>query len=96
MIPHLFYYQLVIWGLLWLCVMWHLTWPSRCTTAQGTPAQPIMPRRQRSKAPKPFAGLTHKPHCALCEQEAVHPQAAPPVPPEPMPPTHRRPRTVDT
>jgi transposase-like protein/IS1 family transposase len=96
MIPHLFYYQLVIWGLLWLCVMLHLTWPSRCTTAQGTPAQPIMPRRQRSKDPKPFAGLTHKPHCALCEQEAVPPQAAPPVPPEPMPPTHRRPRTVDT
>src|SRR5262249_36161089 len=96
MIPHLFYYQLVIWGLLWLCVMLHLTWPSRCTTAQGTPAQPIMPRRQRSKAPQPCAGLTHKPHCALCEQEAVHPQAAPPVPPEPMPPTHRRPRTVDT
>src|SRR5499433_2330063 len=96
MIPHLFYYQLVIWGLLWLCVMLHLPWPSRCTTAQGTPAQPILPRRQRSKDPKPCAGLTHKPHCALCEQEAVHPQAAPPVPPEPMPPTHRRPRTVDT
>ena len=96
MIPHLFFYQLTVLGLLWLCVMLHAAWPSRCTTAQGTPAQPIMPRRQRSKEPKPFAGLTHKPHCALCEHEATHPKLPPPVPPEPMPPTHRRPRTVDT
>src|SRR5499425_1389937 len=96
MIPYQVYYQLVVLGLLWLCVMLHAAWPSRCTTAQGTPAKPIIPRRQRSKEPKPFAGLTHKPHCALCEQEAAHPQAPPRVPPEPMPPTHRRPRTVDT
>jgi hypothetical protein len=96
MIPHLFFYQLAVLGFLWLCVMLHAAWPSRCTTAQGTPAQPIMPRRQRSKDPKPFAGLPHKPHCALCEHEAAHPPAPPPVPPEPMPPTHRRPRTVDT
>jgi len=96
MMPHLFFYQLAVLGLLWLCVMLHAAWPSRCTTAQGTPAQPILPRRQRSKEPKPFAGLTLKPSCALCEQEATHPKLPPPVPPEPMPPTHRRPRTVDT
>src|SRR5262250_3410888 len=96
MIPHLFFYQLAVLGFLWLFVMLHTAWPSRCTTAQGTPAQPIMPQRRRSKAPKPFAGLTHKPRCALCEHEAAHPQAPPRVPPEPMPPTHRRPRTVDT
>jgi len=29
MIPHLFYYQLVVLGLLWLCVMLHAVWPSR-------------------------------------------------------------------
>jgi IS1 family transposase len=96
MIPHLFFYQLAVLGLLWLCVMLHAAWPSRCTTAQGTPAKPIMPRRHRSKEPQPFAGLTHKPSCALCEHEATHPKLPPPVPPEPMPPTHRRPRTVDT
>ena len=95
MIPHLFFYQLAVLGLLWLCVMLHAAWPSRCTTAQGTPAKPIMPRRHRSKEPQPFAGLTHKPSCALCEHEATHPKLPPPVPPEPMPPTHRRPRTVD-
>jgi len=96
MIPHLFFYQLAVLGLLWLCVMLHAAWPSRCTTAQGTPAQPILPRRQRAKEPKPLAGLTLKPHCALCEHETTHPKLPPPVPPEPMPPTHRRPRTVDT
>src|SRR5499427_9777847 len=96
MIPHLFFYQLAVLGLLWLCVMLHAAWPSRCTTAQETPATPIMPRRQHSQEPKPFAGLTLKPSCALCEHEATHPKLPPPVPPEPMPPTHRRPRTVDT
>src|SRR5437899_7843768 len=96
MIPHQFYYQLVVLGLLWLFVMLHLAWPSRDVTTQTKPAKPITPRRQRSTDPTPFAGLTHTPHCALCEQEAAHPQAPPPVRPDPMPPTHRRPRTVDT
>src|SRR2546430_7976824 len=59
-------------------------------------SMPITPRRTRSHEPTPFAGLTHKPPCALCAQEAAHPQAPPPVPPEPLPPTHRHPRTVDT
>src|SRR4030095_15186603 len=57
---------------------------------------PISPRRRRSNAPTLFVGLTHKPHCALCEHEATPPQVPPPVFPAPMPPTHRRPRTVDT
>src|SRR5438552_4287701 len=96
MIPHQFYYQLVVLGLLWLFVMLHLAWPSRDVTAQTKPAKPITPRRQRSTEPTPFVGLTHKPHCALCAQEAAYPQAPPPVRPDPMPPTHRRPRTVDT
>ena len=98
MIPHLVYYQLVILGLLWLWVMLHLAWPSQAAASPQRPAEPtpIKPKRTRSTAPKPFAGLTHKPHCALCEQETAHPQAPPPVRPDPMPPTNRRPRTVDT
>ena len=56
----------------------------------------IKPNRRRSREPKPFAGLTHKPHCALCEQETGETASAPPQRPAPMPPTHRRPRTVDT
>jgi len=98
MIPHLFYYQLVVLGLLWLCVMLHAVWPSRGAGSQPRPAEaePIQPKRTRSNEPKPFAGLTTKPPCALCAREAAHPQPPPPVPPAPMPPTHRRPRTVDT
>jgi len=96
MIPPLFFYQLAILGLLWLCVMLYSAWPSQCAAAQGTPVKPIKPRRQRSKEPTPFAGLTHKPHCVLCEHEATHPQLPPPVPPAPVIVTKRRPRQVDT
>ena len=60
------------------------------------PATPLKPKRKRSNAPKPLNGLTHKPHCALCARETAHPQAPPPVPPDPMAPTNRRPRQVDT
>ena len=83
MMPPQFYYQLVVLGLLWLCVMLHLAWPGRGVTTQTKPAKPLMPRRQRSTDPKPFAGLTHKPPCALCEHDAGPPQALPPVRPAP-------------
>ena len=98
MVSHLFFYQLVLLALVWLFVMLHLTWPKRPVTAPATPAQPepLKPKRHRSNEPKPFEGLTHKPHCALCERDTAHPQAPPPVPPDPMPPTNRRPREVDT
>jgi hypothetical protein len=54
------------------------------------------PPDARSPAPKAFAGLTTKPPCALCEREAAHAQAPPLVPPAPRPPTHWRPREIDT
>jgi len=96
MIPHLFYYQLVVLGLLWLCVMLHAIWPSRCAVAPPQPAALVKSPRQRFHEPKPFAGLIHKPPCALCEQETAPPTPQPPIRPDPMLPTHRRPRTVDT
>jgi IS1 family transposase len=83
-------------ALIWLFVLLHLSWPRRSTTPTATSAMPITPKRQRSPALKAFAGLTHKPHCALCEQEAGETAPVPPRRPAPMPPTHRRPRTVDT
>ena len=96
MIPHLVYYQLGILVLLWLCLMLPYLWPSPPGGAPKTPTQPIRPQRKRSTEPKPFAGLTHKPHCALCEQEIGARAPAPPRRPAPIPPTNRRPRTVDT
>ena len=96
MIPHHVYYQLVILVLLWLCLMMSHLWPSPTSGAPKTPTPPIKPKRSRSHEPKPFAGLTHKPHCALCEPEIGETPPAPPLRPDPMAPTNRRPRRVDT
>jgi transposase-like protein len=98
MVSRLFYYQLALLTLVWLFLMLHVTWRKRGVTPPPTSAQPEPrpPKRTCAHEPTPFAGLTHKPHCALCERDAAHPQAPPPVPPDPMPPTNRRPREVDT
>jgi len=93
MVSHLFYYQLAFCVLVWLFVMLHVTWSK---PGLPTPPVPAQPKRPRSKAPKAFEGLTKKPHCALCERDTAHPKPPAPVPPDPLPLTHRRPRTVDT
>jgi IS1 family transposase len=95
MVPPLFFYELGLIALAWLFLM--LCWLGPNAAVRRQPIAPSQsPRRTRSTAPKAFVGLTTKPPCALCEREAAHPQLAPPAPPEPMPPPHRRPRTVDT
>jgi hypothetical protein len=53
------------------------------------------PRRQRSREPKPFAGLTRKPHCDACEQAHEHRPQPPECPPPRIVPTRGRPRQVD-
>jgi IS1 family transposase len=98
MIPHHVYYQLVIVGLLWLCIMLHSIWPSRDAVLPQLRTEPVPLRfkRKRANVPKPFAGLTQRPHCAACAHDAKHPQVPPPQRPEPMPPTNRRPCAIDT
>jgi hypothetical protein len=71
-------------------------WPNVPAVPRQAIAPSKLPRRQRSHALTPFAGLTQRPHGALGEHAAAPPQAPPPVPPEPLPPTPRRPRTVAT
>src|SRR5215475_10012040 len=93
MVSPLFYYQLALCVLVWLFVMLHVTGSK---PSLPTPPVPAKPTRHRANAPKPFEGLTTKPHCALCERETVHPQPPSPVPPNPVPLTNRRPHTVDT
>ncbi len=93
MVSHLFYYQLALFALVWLFIMLHVTWPKQGLTTLPVPAKL---RRPHTNEPKLFDGLTHKPHCALCAQEVTPPQAPPAVLPEPMPPTNRRPRKIDT
>jgi hypothetical protein len=95
MIPHHIYYQLVIVGLLWLCVMLHYVWPSQDAVSPPPPMPPQV-KRKRSKAPKPFVGLTTKPHCDACEYAtAPHLLALAALPPRLVPPRGRR-RQVDT
>src|SRR5215510_12099747 len=98
MIPHQIYYQLVIVGILWLCIMLHYVWPSQDAVSPQRPAAPVPPKfkRQRANEPKPFEGLTQHPLCAACAHAANPPTSPLPQRPEPMPPTNRRPCAIDT
>src|SRR5215471_5307953 len=97
MVSHLFFYQLALIALVWLFLVLHSAGPcERAKRPRPAEPGPLTPKRTRSKEPKPFAGLTQRPPCALCERAAAQPQLPPPMPPDPMPPSHRRPRTVDT
>jgi len=96
MVPHLFLYQLVLVALVWLCVILHWAWPSGCATASLIPSQPIPPRPKRHREPKPFAGVTHKPHCDACAQASAPRSHAPFAPPPRIVMTRGRRRQVDT
>jgi hypothetical protein len=98
MVSHHFVSHLLLFALIWLVVLLHLTRTKRLVTAPAAPAlpEPLKSKRLRSHEPKPFEGLTHKPHCALCERDTASPKVASPVPPAPMVPPPRRPRAVDT
>ena len=71
------FYKLLLVALVWLCVMLHVVWPWERAAARPMPPQPVPPPRKRSREPKPFAGLTRKPHCDACEQ-ATDPRPRPP------------------
>jgi IS1 family transposase len=97
MVSDLVFYQLALVVLVWLFVMLHVVWPSECGTGGHMRATPISPPRQRSRASKPLAGLTHKPPCAACEQALQAPTVtAPAAPPPRITSTRGRKRQVDT
>jgi transposase-like protein/IS1 family transposase len=96
MVPTLFFDELALVVLVWLFLMLYWLWPNDSVVCRRLLPRSQPPRRKHSRAPQPFAGLTQKPHCALCDHEATQPHALPPTPPEPMALTNRRPRTVDT
>ena len=95
---HHFVSPLVLCALLWLFVILHLTRPKPAVVASAASAllEPLKPKRPRSHEPTPCAGLTHKPSGALCARDPAYPNVPPPGPPDPLPPTTRRPRAVDT
>src|SRR6266478_6420433 len=96
MVSHLFFYQLMFLGLLWLCIMLHYAWPNECTGGDQRPSKPLPPPRKRSSDPQPFPGLTRTPSCAACEQAHAHGPQPPGCPPPRIVPTRGRPRQVDT
>jgi hypothetical protein len=61
MIPHLGFYPLVLFGLLWLFILLCYAWFNGGVRGGQKLAQPLKTSRQRARGPKPFAGLTSKP-----------------------------------
>jgi hypothetical protein len=55
MVPALFFSQLGLIALVWLCLLRYWAWPSDGTTVHPTPL-----RRTRSREPTPFAVLLQK------------------------------------
>src|SRR2546425_500857 len=94
MVSPLFFYQLVLIALVWLCVMLHWAWPSGPAAACPPPElPPLLPKRKRE--PTPFAGLTTKPPCDTCEHATAPRPQAPAAPPRIVMTRGRR-RQVDT
>ncbi len=79
MVSHLFFYQLVLVALVWLCVMLQWAWPSDPAAVCPTTPEPPGPRPKRHHEPTPFAGLTTKPPCDACEHRAVTRAHQPPA-----------------
>src|SRR5215510_1712723 len=95
MVDNLLFYDLLLGILLWLGVILYERWVCNRSATSPTTCKTAMLLQPRSRDPKPFPGLTHKPHCAACEQMPA------PVEPLPLPPPllstpQGRPRQVDT
>ena len=96
MAPNLLLYQLLLVALVLLCLLIHVGWPDMPLAMPQPPLVSNKRRRTRSKEPKPFIGLLHKPFCETCEQGAdTRPKAAG-SPPALLIFARGRRRTVDT
>src|SRR6266403_3647787 len=96
MMPDPLFYQLLLVGLVGLCLMLHVVWPSDRATAGSTTPRPAKAPPKRSSDLKPFPGLTRQPPCAASEQAHEHVPQPPSCPPPRIAPTRGRPRQVDT
>jgi IS1 family transposase len=95
MVSNLFFYQLMLIALVWLCLMLHGLWPSEPAAERLTTAPPIPPSRKRSKVPKPFPGLTRTPPCDACAQDVTLRREPPCAPPPRLISIRGRRRQVD-
>src|SRR6266568_6217386 len=95
MVPDLFFYQLMLIALVWLCLMLQWMWPSAVAPCPTTPElTPPVPKRHRERTP--FAGLTTKPHCDACAPVSDPCPHATSAPPPRIVMTRGRRRDIDT
>jgi hypothetical protein len=96
MAPNLLVSQLLLVALVLICLMLHVWWPDARRVIPQIPRKPNQPRRKRSKEPKPFPGLIHRPLCEACQQGTDSPPKAAASPPPMLTFARGRQRTVNT
>jgi hypothetical protein len=96
MVSELFFYQLALIALVWLYCMLHWVWLCDRPTVPSPLPQHTPLRRTRSREPKPFAGLTTRPHCDACTHASDSRPHAPAAPPPRIVMMRGRRRQIDT
>jgi IS1 family transposase len=94
MVEDLFFHELPLLALLWLCVILYGVGRRCQTAADQAHGNPAKRATKRSQAPKPFPGFTTKPRCGACERGPGEPPPA--APPARLHSPYGRPRTVAT
>ncbi len=94
MIPHRFYSQLLVLGLLWRFMMLSLAWPSSSgpSSTEARYAQPVTP--QTLQGAQTVCWPDAQAPCPLCDPHPTSPRPPSPRPPAPRPPPTRRPRAI--
>jgi hypothetical protein len=96
MAPNPLFYQLLVVALVLICLLIHIGLPDKPLSMPQLPLVSTKRRRTRSKEPKPFPGLIHKPLCETCAQGADASPKAAGSPPALLTFTRGRRRTIDT
>src|SRR5262245_61745208 len=87
---------LLLLALLWLCLLLYWAWRRAQLAMDRSPSTAATPITKRSRDPKPFPGLIHKPYCDTCMHVAEPCPQAPSAPPPLLLCRRGRRRTVDT
>jgi IS1 family transposase/transposase-like protein len=94
MVDDLLFHELLLLGLLWLCVILYWVGLRRQAVTDQARGHPAKRATRRSQDSKPFPGLTTKPRCGACEPGPGEPPPTAPPPRLYFP--SGRPRTVAT
>jgi IS1 family transposase len=92
----LFLHALLLLGPLCLCLLLYGAWRGGHSAPCQTTSTPARPIKTRSKDPKPFPGLTHKPYCDTWAHGQTPAPQVPPCPPSLLASSCGRRRAGDT